>query len=296
MTVTPGATEALYCAITATVTPGDEVIVFDPAYDSYDPAIELAGGTAVHLPLQAEDFSIDWHRVSAAINSRTRLLIINNPHNPTGAVLRRADLQALSTLLVEHDLLVLADEVYEHMVFDGQRHESLLRYPELADRCLCVSSFGKTYHATGWKIGYCIAPPALTAETRRRFISLCTFCSGYAIAIGPGRLSGLRLPRALPRTAGFYQHKRDRFWHQMDKSRFILRPSAGSFFQIADYSNISELDDWIALAGSPASMAWAVFRYRYFPPSRTGRAKYVRFCFAKENDTLEAAAERLCAI
>lgn len=294
VTVTSGATEALFSAITAFVHPGDEVIVFDPAYDSYDPAIRLAGGTAVHLPLQAADFSIDWQRVSAAINSRTRMLIINNPHNPTGAVLGRADLQALSALLVKHDLLVLADEVYEHMVFDGQRHESLLRYPELADRCLTVSSFGKTYHATGWKIGYLVAAPPLTAEFRRvhQFVQFCVATPlQYALAdyLASDPQHYLELPQ-------FYQAKRDRFLQLMEASRFILRPSAGSYFQIADYGNISEEADVEFARRVTREYGVGCIPVSVFQAEVPAKQTLLRFCFAKRDETLEAAAERLCAI
>lgn len=167
ITVVPGATEAIFCAITAAVQPGDEVIVFDPAYDCYEPAIELAGGKAVHIPLQAPAFGIDWQRVKEAINRNTRMIVINTPHNPTGAVLSADDLDQLAALVRDTPILVLADEVYEHLVFEANRHRSILAHPELAERSFAVFSFGKTYHVTGWKTGYCVAPPALTAELRK---------------------------------------------------------------------------------------------------------------------------------
>ena len=201
VTVTSGATEALFSAIEAFVHPGDEVIVFDPAYDSYDPAIRLAGGRARHLPLTGEDFAIDWQRLRDSIGARTRMLIINNPHNPTGAVLNDRDIAALRELLDRHDLLLLADEVYEHMVYDGREHLSLLRYPEIAARSLTVSSFGKTYHATGWKIGYVVAPPGTDAGVPAH-TPVCPVLRGDAAAACTGRLSRVR-PAALPGTGGF---------------------------------------------------------------------------------------------
>lgn len=293
VTVTPGATEALYCAITATVTPGDEVIVFDPAYDSYEPAIELSGGRAIHLPLLPPEFSIDWQRVKDAINPRTRMIILNSPHNPTGATLSADDLNALAELVRDTDILLLSDEVYEHLVFDGEIHQSLLLHDELAARAFVVFSFGKTYHVTGWKTGYCIAPAALTAELRKVH-QYVTF-----VAVTPIQLALADFMRDCPehyqQLPGFYQYKRDLFCDQMSGSRFKFQPTAGTFFQLVDYSVISDLDDrsmaeWLTREKGVAAIPVSVF---YKEPPNT---KYVRFCFAKEDETLIKAAELLCRI
>lgn len=293
VTVLPGATEALFCAITAVVNPGDEVILFDPCYDSYGPAITLAGGRALHLPLQAPDYHIDWQRVADTLSSRTRLIIINTPHNPTGAVLGDADLRALEQLAVNHGLLVLSDEVYEHLVFDGRQHCGVLQYPGLRERSFAVSSFGKTYSVTGWKTGYCVAPPALTRELRKvhqyvAFVAatplqhaLAEFMQGH-----PDYPAGLAI---------FYQSKRDIFCTALSGSRFKLQPSAGSFFQLLDYSAISTESDtslaqrWtreLGLASIPVSVFY-----------EDGQASQcLRFCFAKHDNTLREAAAILCAI
>ena len=198
VTVTSGATEALFTAIEACVHPGDEVIVFDPAYDSYDPAIRLAGGRAVHIPMVAPDFRIDWNRVADAINDRTRMIVLNTPHNPTGSVLDEADMSALSALVEPTNIVLLGDEVYEHIIFDGRAHASLLRFPELARRSLVVSSFGKTFHMTGWKIGYCIAPPDLTTEFRRvhQYVQFCVVRPMHRNIPDGARARAGRIPRA----------------------------------------------------------------------------------------------------
>ncbi|MEO7386675.1 MAG: pyridoxal phosphate-dependent aminotransferase [Gammaproteobacteria bacterium] len=293
VTVTSGATEAVFCAIEAVVQAGDEVVCLDPAYDAYDPAIRLAGGQAVHLPLRQPDFSVDWDRVRAAITARTRLLILNSPHNPTGAVLSAADMVELGTLVRGTRLLILSDEVYEHIIFDGRRHESLLRYPELAERSLVVSSFGKTYHATGWKIGYCVAPAALTLEFRRvhQFVQFCVVTPmQWALAdfLESDAAHYLDLP-------AFYQAKRDRFCELLQPSRFRLTPSAGTYFQLLDYGAITDEADVAyarrltienGVACIPVSVLCAA------PPA----TPLLRFCFAKAPATLERAAEILCRI
>lgn len=293
VTVTPGATEALYCAITACIRPGDEVIVFDPAYDSYEPAIELSGGRAVHLPLLPPTFAIDWQRVRDAINPRTRMIILNSPHNPTGATLSAADLETLAELVRETDILLLSDEVYEHLVYDGETHHSLLSHAELAARAFVVFSFGKTYHVTGWKTGYCIAPAALTAELRKVH-QYVTF-----VAVTPIQLALADFMRDCPehyqQLPGFYQRKRDLFCEHMAGSRFRFTPAQGTFFQLMDYSDISDRDDmamaeWLTREQGVAAIPVSVF-YKE-PPA----ARYVRFCFAKQDDTLIKAAELLCRI
>ena len=294
VTVTSGATEAIFAAIAAVVSRGDEVIVLDPCYDCYEPAIELAGGRPVHVPLAAPDFSIDWQRVADAVTSRTRLIMINSPHNPTGAVIGRADLETLAALAEKHDLLVLSDEVYEHIIFDGVAHASALTHPALAARTFVVSSFGKTYHCTGWKVGYCVAPTALTVEFRKvhQFLTFCTFTPAqFAFAEVLDKL-----PQHDQELPSFYAEKRDRFRALLEPSRFVLPPVAGAYFQLADYSAISNLGDtafceWLTREVGVAAIPLSAF-YAASPPQQ----RLIRFCFAKNDATLEAAATKLCAI
>ena len=293
ITVVPGATEAIYCAITAVVGPGDEVIVFDPCYDSYEPAVSLSGGITRHIPLREPDFSIDWQRVEDCVNERTRLIIINSPHNPSGAILRDADLRALEALVVRHGLYVVSDEVYEHLLFDGEEHCSVLRYPGLRERSFAAFSFGKTFHITGWKTGYCVAPPALTVEFRKvhqfvTFVAVTPVQLALAdfMASDPDFAAGL---------AAFYQAKRDRFCNAVAGSRFGVSPSAGTYFQLLDYSAISDEQD-TALAErltrefGVASIPISVFCET--PPA----GRHLRFCFAKTDEVLEQAGEILCRI
>ena len=293
ITVVPGATEGLFCAITACVRPGDRVVILDPSYDSYLPAIELAGGKATRVPLASGSFAVDWERVEAAIDVRTRMLVINSPHNPSGAVLTHADMLALESLATRHNLLVVSDEVYEHLVFDGGRHHSVLEYPGLRARSLAVFSFGKTYSVTGWKTGYVVAAPALTREMRK-IHQYVTF-----VAVTPVQRALAEFLRAEPdypaSLAGFYQAKRDRFCRALQPSRFEIEPSAGTYFQLLDYSAISTLEDrqlceaWTREFGV-ASIPISVF-YDTPPPQH-----YLRFCFAKSDDVLLRAAEVLCKI
>jgi methionine aminotransferase len=293
ITITPGATEAIYCAITAVVGVGDEVILFDPAYDCYEPAILLAGGRPVRLPLMPPAYRIDWQRVADSITPRTRMILVNSPHNPTGSVLEAEDLLALQALAEQHNLIVCADEVYEHLIFDGRRHESVLRYPALAARSFAVSSFGKTYHVTGWKTGYCVAPAVLTAELRRvhQFV---TFVGITPIQFGLADFMRDH-PEHLRELPAFYQRKRDLFGQALAGSRFRTTPSAGTYFQLADYSAISDLSDvafaeWLTRHVGVAAIPVSVFYAQ--PPA----AKYVRFCFCKNDDTLREAAARLAAL
>ena len=299
ITVTSGATEALFCAIHAVVRAGDEVIVLDPCYDSYEPAIELAGARAVHVPLAApgdsrQGFHVDWQRVRDAITPRTRLLVVNTPHNPTGAVFSAADLDAMADVLRDTEVLVLSDEVYEHIVFDGAQHQSVLRHPELSARSFVVSSFGKTYHCTGWKIGYCVAPAALSAEFRKvhQYVTFCAFNPAqHALAAMLREHPGHHLE--LP---AFYQQKRDRFRALLADTRFTLPPVAGAFFQLADYSSISDMDDvafcrWLTLEKGVTAIPLSPF-YENPPPGQ----RLIRFCFAKADATQIAAAERLRAL
>jgi len=294
VTVTSGATQALFSAIQAVVRAGDEVVVLDPAYDSYEPAVELAGGTTVHVPLDSTTFAPDWDRVGDAVTSRTRLLVINSPHNPSGAVLGTADLQALAEILRETEVLLLSDEVYEHMVFDGERHESVLRHPELRARSLVVSSFGKTYHCTGWKTGYCVAPEALTTEFRKvhQYTTFCTFAPAqhaFAAMLAEAPEHHLELP-------AFYQAKRDHFRSRLAKTRLGLLPVPGGYFQLVDYSQVSDLDDagfcrWLTTEKGVAAIPLSPF-YRDPPPGQ----RLARLCFAKEEATLDAAILRLQAL
>lgn len=290
ITITTGATEALFCAILALAGPGDEVIVFDPAYDSYEPAITLAGARTIHIPLFPPHFRIDFERVGAALNARTRLVIINSPHNPTGTLLTRADLEALAEAVAPWNCYLLSDEVYEHIVFDGARHESLLSHPLLRERGLAISSYGKTFHATGWKTGYAIGPAALTAELRRVH-QFATFATTTPLqhALADYLVENPEHYLELP---GFYQEKRDYFLKAMADTPFRFEPAEGSYFQLADYRDISDLDDvsfarQLTADKGVATIPISVF-YREPPAS-----KLVRFCFAKRRETLDEGARRL---
>ena len=290
VTVTSGGTEALFCAIQAVVRPGDEVILLEPAYDSYEPAVQLAGGRVMRVPLESHAFSVDWDRVAFAVSPRTRLVIVNSPHNPTGAVWSPADLDALARILRPTDAFVLSDEVYEHMVFDGRAHASVLGHDELAARSFVVSSFGKTYHATGWKVGYCVAAPALTAEFRKvhQFVQ---FAVATPIQAGLADFL-LECPAHHLELSAFYQSKRDRFCHLLAGTPLRFVPSAATYFQLADYSAVSELPDvefarWMTREVGVAAIPVSVFSTHAEP------ARVVRFCFAKSEATLDAAGDRL---
>ncbi|HVH36473.1 pyridoxal phosphate-dependent aminotransferase [Tahibacter sp. UC22_41] len=293
VTVTSGATEALFAAIAAVVRPGEEVIVLDPCYDSYEPAIDLVGGRAVHVPLNLPDFSVDWQRVKDAITPKTRLIMVNSPHNPSGAVFSAADLDTLAELTRDTEILVLSDEVYEHIVFDGALHQSVLRHAELAERSFVVSSFGKTYHCTGWKVGYCVAPRALSAEFRKvhQYLTFCTFGPAqwaFAEVLAKDPQHYLDLP-------AFYQQKRDHFRALLAPSRLRLLPVGGAYFQLVDYSAISDKDDlnfceWLVREAGVAAIPVSAF-YETAPDARI-----IRFCFAKSDATLAAAAERLARL
>jgi methionine aminotransferase len=291
--VTPGATEAIFCAITSVVQPGDEVILFDPAYDSYEPCVRLNGGVARRLPLQSPDFGVDWDAVQRAMNPKTRLIVFNTPHNPTGAMWGEEDIAALRALLTGSRILLVSDEVYEHICFDGREHLSVLRYPDLAERAFSISSFGKTYHVTGWRIGYCIAPAPLMREFLRvhQFINFSTQTPmQHAIA------DFLRdHPEHHRELGAFYQAKRDRFCRLLDTSRFRLVPSAGTYFQLADYSEISDEPDTVfaeRLTRDQKVAAIPVSVFYESPPDQ----KIVRFCFAKNDETLDEAGRRLTAL
>ena len=291
ITVTSGATEALFNAIHAVVRPGEEVIVLDPAYDSYEPAINLAGARAVHVPLDPQTFAVDWDRVRAAVTPKTRLLIVNSPHNPSGAMFDQADIRALAALLEGTGIYLISDEVYEHIVFDGRRHESILRYPELAARAFVVSSFGKTYHCTGWKIGYAIAPPALSAEFRKvhQYNVFCTFAPAQHAFAAMIRQE----PEHYEQLGAFYQEKRDRFREQLLGTKFKPLPVPGGYFQLVDYSAVSDLPDaefvkWLTIEHGVTAIPLSPF-YETPPAGQ----RLARLCFAKNEATLDAAIARL---
>ncbi|MEY4640333.1 MAG: hypothetical protein RLZZ227_327 [Pseudomonadota bacterium] len=295
VTVTSGATEAIFAAIAAVVRSGDEVIVLDPCYDSYEPAILLSGGTPVHVSLVEGSFCVDWERVRRAVTRKTRMIIVNSPHNPCGSVFTAADLAALAELVCERDIFVLSDEVYEHIVFDGASHQSLSCHQELAARSFIVSSFGKTYHCTGWKIGYCVAPRALSAEFRKvhQYLTFSSFGPAqYALAdmLEHEPQHHLDLP-------AFYQARRDEFRALLQGSRLRLLPVAGAYFQLADYTTIApdktdeQFCEWLVREKGVAAIPLSAF-YDNPPPGQ----RLVRFCFAKSAATLATAAERLCRL
>jgi methionine aminotransferase len=290
ITVTHGATEALFCAIHAVVRPKDRVIVFDPAYDSYEPAITLAGAETVHVPLLAPDFCIDWDRLQSSLNDQTRLVIINSPHNPTGSLLDGDDLDRLAALLRPYGCYVLSDEVYEHIVFDGRQHATVLAHAELAERSFAVFSFGKTYHATGWKVGYCVAPRGLSDEFRRvhQYVNFCAV-GPIQHALADHLADDPQHYRDLP---AFYQQKRDQFNALLATTRFEFTPAKGTYFQLADYSAISDLGDvefarWLTIEHGVATIPISVFC------EQAPDLRLVRFCFAKRTQTLESAHARL---
>ncbi len=292
ITITSGATEALFAAITAVVHKGDEVIVFDPAYDSYVPAIELCGGKPVYLKLRHPDYSIDWEQVNQNLSSKTKLIILNSPHNPTGSVLSLDDINELKKIIGNSDIYILSDEVYEHIIFDGKKHESMSRYPELAAKSFVVSSFGKTYHATGWKIGFCVAPKNLTKEFRKIHQYL-TFSTNTPIQFAYADF--LDYEDAYMELALFYQKKRDLFLSKINGSRFKVIPCHGSYFQLLDYSEISDMADTqfsreLTIEHKVASIPPSVF-YK-----NRDDHKVLRFCFAKKDETLEKAALKLCEL
>lgn len=286
-TVTPGATEAIYCAITAVVHPGDEVIVFDPAYDTYEPGVTLNGGITRHINLMQPDFSIDWPQVRDTINGRTRLIILNTPHNPTGSLWTEDDIEQLREVIAGRDIHLISDEVYEHICFDKQPHLSLLRYPDLAEKAFVCSSFGKTYHITGWRLGYCIAPPLLMKEFLRihQFIN---FSTNTPMQYGVADFMRER-PEHHRELSDFYQQKRDLFCDLMAPTAFKLKPSGGTFFQLADYSAISNETDTSFAKRLTTDFGVATIPISVFYKQPPGQ-QLVRFCFAKDDETLERAA------
>jgi methionine aminotransferase len=297
VTVCDGATEGLFSTIQAVVNTGDEVIVFDPAYDSYEPAVTLAGGITRHLPLiktvDRPDYHIDWQQLAETINNRTRLIILNFPHNPTGVTLSDDDLASLADVVRDTAVYLLSDEVYEHIIFDDEKHRSLLCHDELWPRTFVISSFGKTYHATGWKVGYCVAPAELTTEFRKIHQWAC-YCVVTPIQYALADFMEMT-PEHYRELPAFYEEKRDRFCTLLKNSRFTFTPTAGTFFQVLDYAEISEEDDvsysrHLTREIGVASIPISVFCQQP-PPDRK-----LRFCFAKDDATLEKAAEKLCRL
>ncbi|WP_076591647.1 pyridoxal phosphate-dependent aminotransferase [Herminiimonas arsenitoxidans] len=294
ITITAGATQALLTSILCCVRTGDEVIVIEPAFDSYLPAIALAGGKAVCVQMEVDEsgYAVPWDKVAAAITNKTRLILINSPHNPTGSILRASDLQKLADIVRGTDILLLSDEVYEHMVYDGMQHESVCRHPELAARTFVVSSFGKTYHVTGWKIGYVAAPAELMKEFHKvHQFSLFSVNTPMQHAIA----AYMANPQPYLTLPTFYQRKRDLFRDGLANTRFKLLPADGTYFQCVDYRAISDLPEndfaqWLTAEIGVAAIPVSAF---YNEPKNSG---IVRFCFAKKEETLKTALERLSKI
>ena len=292
ITVTSGATEALFAAISAVVQQGDEVIILEPAFDSYVPVIKLNGGIPVYVEYKFPDYRIDWNDVRNVLSSKTRLIILNSPHNPTGTVFTDSDISELKHILQGTDVLILSDEVYEHIIFDGVRHESVALHPELFERSFVISSFGKTYHTTGWKIGYCLAPAPLSKEFQRVHQFL-TFASNTPIQYAYAQF--MKNKDVYLSLSAFYQKKRDKFLSLIGDSRFKALPCRGTYFQMLDYSAISDESDVefskrMTIEHGVASIPPSVFYHHQVDH------KVLRFCFAKKDETLEKAAERLCKI
>jgi len=289
ITITAGATQALFTAITAFIHAGDEVIIFEPAYDSYFPSILLAGGTPIPYRMYAPDFKIDWTAVEDLITDKTKMIIINSPHNPTGTSLSEEDLLCLQEIVKEKDIVILSDEVYEHLIYDKQEHQSVLRFPQLFQKCIAVYSFGKTFHATGWKIGYAVGPKALMKEFRNvhqwNVFSVNSFIQ-YALA------EYLKIPDSYEYLSSFFQSKRDLLLEELKDLPLEATPAQGTYFQVFDYSQISSLSDFefakyltkdIGVAAIPLSPFY----------SEEIKEKSIRLCFAKEDSTLLKAAENL---
>ncbi len=292
ITITAGGTQALFTAIAALIGENDEVILFSPAYDSYAPAVKLAGGKAMHYTMEAPDFAINWQQVKKLITQRTRMIVINTPHNPSATILTEKDMKELEKLTKGTDIIILSDEVYEHIIYDEKAHQSVLRYPALAERSMVVGSFGKTYHATGWKVGYCIAPKELMAEFRKVH-QFNVFSVNTPMQHAYAEI--LQHPHLYEGLAAFYQEKRDFFRNAMKGSKFDLLDTRGTYFQLASYKNITDEKDtevvkWLTKEFKVAAIPVSVFYHKTLDP------KVIRFCFAKENETLERAAEQLCKI
>lgn len=292
ITITSGATIAIFCAIQACIHAEDEVIIFDPSYDSYAPAVQLAGGKSIHINLEAPSFQVDWQKVKDRINAKTRMIIVNTPHNPTGAIWSEQDWRQLIELIQDKNIVVLSDEVYEHLVFDGQKHFSALQFPELRERSFVIGSFGKTYHVTGWKTGYCVASPQLM-RLFRQIYQFANFCGNMPCQLALADYMQQH-PEHIQELPHFYQAKRDLFNTQLQHSRFQFTPSQGTYFQNLDYSNIRpdlndvEMCQFLAEQHKIVAIPISVF-YQQPPES----LRLIRFCFAKTDQTLQRAGEIL---
>jgi len=289
VTIVSGATEAIFSAVSAVVRRGDEVIVLEPAYDSYEPAITLNGGIPIYVPLNSNDFSVDWERVEAAISPRTRAIMVNSPHNPSGFVWGESDLETLANLIRDRDIYVISDEVYEHITYDGKRHFSLGAHLELREKTFVCGSFGKTFHVTGWKIGYCIAPEDLTVEFRKihQYVTFSTVTPiQFALA------EYLQEPDRYFSIPAFYQSKRDLFAQGLAETGLKIIPSQGSFFQMASYSHLSQISDQELAKEMTRKLKVACIPISVFYSDKKDD-KIIRFCFAKEDRDLEEALERL---
>lgn len=295
ITITPGATIAIFCAIQATVRAGEEVIIFDPSYDSYAPSVKLVGAKPVHIALEYPGFSVDWNQVKDAINDRTRMIVVNTPHNPTGTVWTEQDWQQLIELIRDRNIVVLSDEVYEHLVFDEVRHHSAASFPELRERSFVIGSFGKTFHVTGWKTGFCVAPPALM-QMFRQIYQFVSFCGVTPIQVALTEYMQLHSEH-IHELSGFYQAKRDLFNHALTDPRFHWTPSQGTYFQNLDYSEIRPDLDALSmchyLAKQHGVVAIPVSAFYQEPPKDL---HLLRFCFAKKDETLIEAAQILSKV
>jgi methionine transaminase len=289
ITITSGATEAIFSAISAFIQEGDEVIVFEPAYDSYAPVIKINGGNPIYVATKLPDYKIDWEEVNKMVNARTRMIIINSPHNPSGSILSTEGMEKLNKLVTGTKILVLSDEVYEHIVFDGHIHESLAKYPNLKDKAIIVSSFGKTYNATGWKLGYCIANEDITKEIRK-IHQFNVFCVNTPLQHAVAEFLGKK--EVYQQLAGFYQQKRDEFLELLKGSKFSYTPSQGTYFQLISFKDISDEKDAdfanrLIKEYKLASIPVSAFYHKAFD------SKELRFCFAKSSETLKKAADIL---
>ena len=292
ITITPGATIGIFSVIQAIIHRGDEVIIFDPSYDSYAPSVQLVGGKAIHIPLNVPEFSVDWNQVKSAITDKTRMVIVNTPHNPTGAIWSKQDWLNLIELIQDKNIVVLSDEVYEHLIYDGKKHYSALSFPELRERSFVVGSFGKTFHVTGWKTGYCIATPELM-KVFRQIYQFANFCGVTPVQMALANFMQQH-PEHIGGLSSFYQQKRDLFISGIADSKFSLIPSQGTFFQNVDYSQIRpdlndvEMCKFLAEEHKIVAIPVSVF-YKQAPEN----LRLVRFCFAKKEQTLIQACEIL---